>query len=287
MSYVNAVLLALSVALSACRNIFSKGIAGFPFGSKSFYYAQAVIFLFGTVTLAVFGGGTVVSASALTIFYAFIYAVLLISAQWCYTAALKNGNTAICSTVYSMGFIFPTLSGALFWEERLTIFRICGILAVIPAVVVSGMRNKAGGTHENYILPLVLAMLSSGGLGVMQKVQQSSPYAEQKSVFVLIAFAAAGLISLIFAASSKNLGKKMSRKKLLMSQGAGVCFGGCNLLNTTLAGRLDSAVFFPLQNISVILLSMALGVCIFKEKPGKKEFIVLLLGVAAVIFLSV
>lgn len=90
-------------------------------------------------------------------------------------------------------------------------------------------------------------------------------------------------IGFIFAKSTAN---RVWDKKLFLSGGAGVCFGGCNLLNTTLAGRLDSAVFFPVYNISVILLSIILSYMIFREKLTKKEVAVFLLGIISIMLLN-
>lgn len=289
MDFISIILLTLSVILSVGRNLFSKDISGFSFGTKSFYLVQAVTFFCGSLALIIFGGFSGVSISALTAFYAIIYGVLLLSAQWCYTAALKTGTTGVCSTVYSLGFILPTISGSLFWNEKITLLNILGVLCVIPAIIISGTKSSAKGSTQNnkYIIPLLIAMLSSGGLGIMQKIQQNSPYPEQKAAFVLIAFVFAAALSLIFYIFTKAKESSVLPKKLLSASGIGICFGCCNLLNTTLAGRLDSAVFFPMQNISVILLSLVFGILIYKEKIHKKELVVLLLGILSILLLNI
>ena len=142
MDLLSVVLLMLSVAFSTGRNILSKSISGNPFGSTGFFMAQTMTFLCGSLALTVTGASGIGTVSAVTVLYAVIYGCLLISAQWCYTSALKNGNTGICSTVYSLGFIIPTLSGALFWQESLTGINLLGIGCVIPAVLISGMKGK-------------------------------------------------------------------------------------------------------------------------------------------------
>ena len=49
---------------------------------------------------------------------------------------------------------------------------------------------------------------------------------------------------------------------------------------------LDSAIFFPTLNIGTILLSMLLGVIIFKERIRKREALVLALGAASIVLLN-
>jgi len=287
MDTLTLTLLSLTVFLSVGRNMFSKGISAFSFGTKSFFIAQGLLFLSGTAILFVFGDG-IFTVSGLTVLYAVIYAMLLISAQWNYTAALKTGNTSVCATVYSLGFILPTLSGSLIWDEPFSIFKALGTIVIIPAIILSGKSpsENTSDKKSGYIFPLVLAMLSSGGLGIVQKIQQKSPYADEKAIFVLIAFALASLFSFIAIFFAKSKSDIKPTKKLAPAIGTGLCFGCCNLLNTTLAGRLSSAFFFPLQNISVILLSLLLSILIFREKPSRKDISVLILGFISIFFLN-
>lgn len=284
------ILLSLSIILSSGRNIFSKGLSGIRFGTRFFFVCQACLFIAGGAALFIFGNLTSFDIATETLILAVIYGALLILAQWFYTVALTSGNTALCSTVYSMGFILPTFSGALIWDEPFSVLDLFGILSAIAAVIISGLKQKSGEKRSvsYYFVPLVIAMLASGGLGIVQKVQQRSAYAEQKSLFLIIAFMLAAAISLIFAcfAKCRTCGASFKGKRLLVASCVGLFFGCCNLLNTSLAGMLDSAIFFPTLNIGTILLSMLLGVIVYKEKIGKREALVLMLGAASIILLN-
>ena len=282
-------LLALSVVLSSGRNLLSKNLSGIKFGTRNFFLCQCVLFSFGGVALVLFGKISRSHIAPITFIYATVYALLLVLAQWFYTAALSKGNTGLCSTVYSLGFILPTLSGAIFWEETFSFLDLSGVLCAIAAVVISGLKQKSKekSTKAYYFLPLVVAMLASGGLGIVQKLQQKSAFAEQNSIFLLIAFLIASAISLIFSAFAKNQGNtERVFGKLAIASFVGIFFGCCNLLNTTLAGRLPSAIFFPTLNIGVILLSILLGMLLFKEKITKREIAVLILGGSSILLLN-
>ncbi|MBE6668032.1 MAG: hypothetical protein E7607_06975 [Ruminococcaceae bacterium] len=281
--------LGLSVVLSTARNLFSKNLSDIRFGTRSFFLCQSVLFLCGAVALVLFGKISFGVVAYQTFIYAAVYAILLIFAQWFYTAALAKGNTALCSTVYSLGFILPTLSGAILWAEAFSILDVLGVLCAMSAVIVSGLKSqeKEKTTKSYYFIPLVIAMFASGGLGIVQKLQQKSAYAEQKSIFLLIAFTLAAVISFIFSLLAKKQGDTpFCRGKLMVASCVGLFFGCCNLLNTSLAGLLDSAIFFPTLNIGVILLSMICGVIFFKEKISKKELAVLILGGLSILLLN-
>ena len=282
-------LLGLSVVLSTGRNLLSKNLSNVRFRTRPFFWCQSALFLCGAVALVLFGKISSGVVAYQTLIYAAVYAILLIFAQWFYTAALTKGNTALCSTVYSLGFILPTLSGAILWAESFSFLDLLGIMCAISAVIVSGLKSQAKekATKSYYFIPLVIAMLASGGLGIVQKLQQKSAYAEQKSIFLLIAFILAAAISFIFSLFAKKQGDTSFRRgKLAVASCVGLFFGCCNLLNTSLAGLLDSAIFFPTLNIGVILLSMICGVIFFKEKISKKELAVLILGGLSILLLN-
>ena len=282
-----AFLLCLSIVLSTGRNLFSKSLSDIPFGTKAFFLCQGTLFLCGAVALAIFTKIPFGNLSPAIALYALVYGLLLIFAQWFYTAALAKGNTGLCSTVYSLGFILPTVSGALLWSEPFTLLDFFGILCATGVILLSGRRTKhtEAKANSHYFYPLVIAMLSSGGLGIVQKLQQSSPYAEDKSLFLFLAFLLAAALSLSFALLAKG-DFAPPPPKLAVAAGVGLFFGCCNLLNTSLAGMLDSAILFPTLNIGVILLSILCGALLFKERISKKELSVLILGVLSIALLN-
>ena len=281
-------LLTLSIVLSSFRGILSKKLSHVSFGTKSFYNRQAILFIFGALSILAFGNISFTVPAPITVIYAVIYALLLIFAQWFYTVALGGENTALATTVYSMGFIFPTLSGALLWNEVFTFFDLLGIVCAIIAITVSGKpKSKFHGKGGRFFIPLLIATLSSGGLGIMQKVQQRSDYASEKSVFLIIAFILAGVISFIFSLTVKSEKKESEHCSIyVIAASIGIAFGSCNLLNTLLAGLLESTIFFPTLNIGVILLTMLLCALIYKEKIRRREATVLAFGVLSIMLLN-
>ncbi len=282
----NILLLVLTITLSAGRNLLSKFVSETAFGKRNFYRLQACVFAAGALALSPFTKVQV--PSLLTVGLASAYAAFLILAQWCYTIALGKIRVSICSTIYSLGFILPTVSGAILWKEAFTVFDFLGLCCVVAAIVISGRKetaDRAQSTSKAFFIALVIAMLSSGGLGLMQKIQQALPHREEKSMFVLIAFLLAALVSLAFSAFTKAE-EAPKKKSFLLAFLTGACFGICNLLNTTLAGKFDSALFFPVQNICVILLTIALGCIITKERFTKKSAITFVLGATSIVFLN-
>lgn len=283
-------LLLTSIVLSTGRNIFSKRISKMPFGSREFFLHQCVIFIFGGIAITVLGQISWESISHITLICAFAYGIALICAQWFYTSALSHGNTALCSTVYSMGFIIPTVSGALFWSENFTVIDFFGVLLAIAAILFSksSSKNSDKATSKRFFVPLFIALLCSGILGIIQKIHQKSQYADERGTLLLIAFIIATSVSLIASLICKKAeGNNLPKHTIPLASLIGLFFGCCNLLNTTLAGLLDTAIFFPSLNIGIIFLTMLCGAIFYKEKITKREIIVLLCGISSILLLNI
>lgn len=283
MTKLAIILLIGSIVLSTLRNILSKSISFVPAKNRNFYLLQGIVFLCGAIFLFVIAKKQI--PDGMTMLLSFIYGILLISAQWNYTSALQAGDVGICATVYSLGFIFPTLSGAVLYDEKLSVAKIFGILLVIIAIVISN-EKKTNSKIKTYYYSLLAAMISSGGLGIVQKIQQNSPVKDEKTMFVAIAFALACLFSFVRCLFSKENTMDIKKIHWCIAGFIGLCFASCNTLNTQLAGMLESAVFFPILNIGTILFSLFISFIAFREKITIKKFFILLLGIVAIILMS-
>ncbi len=289
MDIISALLLLLSASLASVRNVLTRGFASFSFKKREFFGIQALIFGIGSIALLIVNFFSFNGLSAYTFFLALIYGVLLVCAQWFYTIALANGKIALCATIYSFGFLIPTLSGAIFWDERITAFGALGILVAVPVLIISGISKKTKDDNKSlisYFPPLILALISSGGLGIVQKIHQGSVYSSQLNSFILVAFTFCFVISFLFFLFLKKDFAKIQKKHFSSCVIIGVFFASCNLLNTYLAGKLNSSVFFPAINIGSILFSLILSLIIYKEKPTKKDLIILLLSITSIILVN-
>ena len=281
-------LLTLSIALSSCRNLLSKNLSSASFGTRRFFLRQSILFSGGAAAVLIFGIGEMCLPSPKTLLFAIVYAALLIFAQWFYTASLGKGNTAACSTVYSMGFILPTLSGAVFWSESLSALNAVGIACAVAAVICSADFKRGDGAKGSHgYLPLLIAMLASGGLGIMQKLQQKSDVSDERGAFILTAFIIAAAISAVCALCKKESNTASAKGEVAVACSVGLAFGCCNLLNTALAGMLPSALFFPTLNIGTILLTMICGIIFYREKISRKTLLILILGASSILMLAV
>lgn len=287
---MNIFLLILSIFLGAGRSVFSKKMSSGTHKEKSFYRNLGIFFFTAAVITYILNLNAFKSATLITFVYGIIFGTISFLAQWCYTIALNRGATSICAMVYSMGFIIPTVSGALFWNEPFGITSALGLMIAISAIVVSAFSGEKGEKlGKGFIIPNVIAMLCSGFLGVLQKMHQSSVDKENLEAFLIIGFILAGGLAFGFLVSYGRSIPEETEKKIKVSVYpicAGLCFGLVSILNTLLAGRLPSAIIFPTLNVGIMMMCLIFGMILFDEKPNRRQIIAFCLGIATILVLS-
>lgn len=280
-------LLAVSVGCSTARAIFSKKL-GAQGIDRRFYRIQALLFAVAAAVIGVVNIKDMVYPSATTILLALAYGILTISSQWAYTIALTKAPVSVCAMVYSFGFIIPTVLGTVLWREAVTILKIISILLCIGTVLLTSVQQE---TDKLNGLPvsLIIAMLSSGGLGLVQKLQQKSNAHNETGSFLFLAF----VLAMLFSLAASLLKRKKSEQKIRIDAHVvlhviivGASMAVANTANTMLAGLLPSAVVFPIVNVSVILASLVISVFLLKEKISKSQIAAFFLGITAILLFN-
>lgn len=282
-----------------CEKHFLQKISAQHFGY--IYVLRSERYLCGAYRGAYFGRksrGFVRNA-----FYAIIYGINWVLLAVVNNLALKTGPLSYTSVIISLSLVIPTFSGWLFWNEKINALQLIGIIFMIMCFVLSNEKSEDDKKVKKiWYVYVVVAFISNGFCGIIQKLHQSSNGAEQTTGFVFTALLISIVIStplmLFFKGKerknrpSENLeglktGSKTKYIVLLLLLTAGVCSGLVNQINLYLVGIMDSAVFFPVVNGGNLILTMLLSVTAFKEKPTSKQWLGLAMGMIAVIMLCV
>lgn len=284
-------LLSVSVFCSTARAVFSKKLGTSDGGKRGFCKTQAELFFFAAVMVFVFNAKEMCLPSAETLALGIMYGIFTVLAQWMYTVALGKMSVSVCAMVYSFGFIIPTVFGTIVWNENIGLFKIISVLLCVVTIIFSSFGTDCNGkkAERGAILPLVVSMTASGGLGVVQKLQQRSAYPSETGPFLLSAFLLAGTISAVAALSLKakdSAGQKHGRNFYFSVVTVGTAMAAANTANTLLAGRLPSIIVFPVTNVGVILASLAVSVLFLKEKITARQIAAVFTGISAVIMFN-
>ena len=63
----------------------------------------------------------------------------------------------------------------------------------------------------------------------------------------------------------------------------GICTAANNKFNLFLSGALPTAIFFPIYNVGILILTTLSAIVIFKEKLSLKQWIGVAIGIISVI----
>ena len=162
----------------------------------------AVLFLFGGIkTLSLFTFLTACGFGALTLIQSYFM-----------LRAYDSGSFAYTSVIVSLSTIIPAFSGAIFWNETLYPAQIAGIvLLVLCFVLCVGKDKEKKQMSVKWLIYVFLAFLSTGFIGVMQKVHQSSAYAGELNGFLIISFLISALAAGICAVIAVKRGAEKQK----------------------------------------------------------------------------
>lgn len=298
---MNCILLLVSLAMGVGKNIISKaGGAAFSRTDmllKNNIAASAAALAFA-VAAAVTGAGNIDFKLMLN-FPLFAISLLLgifiMLSQMFYIYALKNEKVSVCSLIYSCGFIIPTISGAALYHESVSVPDVIGIISVLFSVyLTAGIK---GIKLSRSLYPAVSAMISSGMVGVLQKIYAHKFY-DKTNEGLFIAFSAMLIISLLLLTllyvREKSFAKrkhkpayeKANTKTVCLMTLFAVCVAGTNKLNLILSGSLPSVIFFPVINGGCIAATAITGMLVFKEKLSGKQICGIILNICSIILIS-
>ena len=124
--------------------------------------------------------------------------------------------------------------------------------------------------------------------GLIEKIHQSTEGREEKSSFVFLACLMMFAISFIsfFFTRRKPTDAVSTRTILSIAIPTGIVIGFHSTTNLTLAGALDSMIYYPVANGGAMLLTVLVSRVIFKELFTPAKLIGVAIGLAGIICLS-
>ena len=291
---MNIILLIVSMAACLLGGIVNKSYSRKTDGNLT------ALFLFnaggmGVAACVLFFWGGMGSVSLFTLLTGIAFGLIIMLQSVVFLKALQLGDLSLTNMFAAFSTVLSAISGALFFGESLLPIHIGGIaLMLISCALIVGRDGEKKGASLRWLLLCIVVFFTTGGIGIMQKLHQSSAYKEELNAFLVLAFAIGGLVSLaLFLIMRKKNGAFIpagDKKKFIPFL---ICWmlliGGSvatnHKLNLFLCGTMDSAVFFPIVNGGGLMLACLAGWLIFKEKLSKKQWLGVALGIAAVILL--
>jgi drug/metabolite transporter (DMT)-like permease len=176
----------------------------------------------------------------------------------------------------------------------LTVNHILGIGLMLVCLILS-VKNDRSDTNQKksnlkWFLLSLIASLCTGGIGILQKLHQSSPYKNELITFLSIAFTTSACFNFFMTrifekrSDSKRAVNK-SALPLFLVAGVGTTLN--HGINLYLSGAMESAVFFSIMSGGEMIFVTLASVLIFKERLSVRQWIGLVSGMVAVIFFCI
>lgn len=221
-----------------------------------------------------------------------IIGILFISIFYLIGFSVKRVGIAPVSVAQKMSLVIPTLFG-IFWLNDATgalkwIGLVLAVLAIYLSVHKGKEEEKAIGVGA-WLCPLLIFAGSGCVDSLIKYTQLNYVNAAQEKDFVLITYlvcAIAGVVVLPF--QLWKMKKRIEWKNVV----AGIALGTPNYCSMVFFVKslalpgLATSVFFPINNLGIILFSTATGYFLFKEKISKTQLLGIGLAIVAIVMIS-
>lgn len=196
------------------------------------------------------------------------------------------------SVANKLSLIIPVISAYFLYSDSFNEWKIAGIVLALIAIYLVVNRKQDADSEHALILYLVLPLLVFAGSGLIDtlaKYAESSIVPEEQYRFFLIAlFSTAAVIGWIILIVHILQKRTVVKWKTIL---AGIFLGVPNygsmyfLIMGLNKSGLQSSVFFPINNIAIVVLSFLSAVFIFKEHYTHKNMLGIGLALVAIVLI--
>ncbi len=208
----------------------------------------------------------------------------------------KKAGLSVTTVASKMSVIFPILFSLLIDpSDQLSLMKAAAVVIALGGVVLTVYKAENGALEKSvFVIPLLLFV----GMGVVDSMvklaQQQYVVDRETALFSAILFLNAFLAGVLALLFFRRDHKQFIRARVW---GWGVLLGGVNFgsifflvkaLNySSAAGKsMDSSVIFGANNISIVALSVLVGLWVFKEKLRLVNWIGIVLSALALLLFT-
>ena len=287
--------LLLAISMTACllggcaTKLFVTRYAGSPLPR---YVYNALSSFAALVVLILWNGAF--QASLFTLLLGIVFGAVTVTQQIFSMKAMETGPWSYTSVITSLSTIIPTLSGVLLFHETISPVQIIGIVLMLACILLSAdLKAEKGSASFKWILYCAVLFISTGAIGVLQKLHQSTPHKGELGEFLIISFSIPCLYLALCTARLVSREKEerahlralLSVLPIVLMAVSGIAVAVNNRLNLLLSGLLDSSIMFPVVNGGGLILTTLSATLFFKERLTKKQWVGMVIGLTAVILL--
>lgn len=228
------------------------------------------------------------------VFYAMVLGMLFVSLFYLISVTTIVFGVSVASVANKMSIVIPVTIAVYLYHETLSLFQIIGILlAMIAVVMVSYKKSNQMvkiTASWHYLLPVIL-FFGCGSIDALINYLQRTFAGEQMSnEFILSSAFMFAAIGGTVSFSAMLLMKKMKwhSKSIITGLILGVpnFFSMFLVMKSLESNYLKASTFFPVNNMSIVVLGTIISIIAFKEQLSKLNFLGIILSVLAIILIA-
>lgn len=289
---MNYFLLLLTIVFLTAQTLVFKAF------NRSFQLDGTSFFAFNLLNYAVVVccylliGGKIAPPFPGTIAFGMAFGIVFVTIVYSYMKAMETGPLSFSVLALSFGIAIPIVYGSLFWNEKIRLLQIAGLILLFATFILfaGSLKIKAFPGRRRWIVFCLLTFIGNGAGMIIVKSHQLRTGGMQARELLLVAFATAAMLSLIaLCAALLRKGKiapLLTWNFAALAAGAGITTALGNYLSVYLNSRLPGIIQFPVSNGGVALASTVFSWIIFKEKINRRGLLGFATGISALVLLS-
>ncbi len=226
--------------------------------------------------------------------FTIILGMLFVSLFYLISVTTVVFGVSVASVANKMSIVIPVSLAVYLYNESLSAVQIVGIvLAMIAVVMVSYKKSDESvkiTAKWHYLLPLIL-FIGCGSIDALinylQKTFTSDAISNEYLLSTAFMFAAIGgafsLLSLLIMKKTT-----LHTKSILVGLLLGVpnFFSMFLVMKSLESNFLNASTFFPVNNMSIVVLGTVVSILVFKEKLNKLNTFGIFLSVLAIVLIA-
>ena len=226
--------------------------------------------------------------SLTAVIYGIVYGIILGLFLLFKMLATAEGPVSLTTLIGSCAFIIATGFSVFYAGETVTVFQLIGMgLLIISLILCINPKKSGEKLTGKWFFYCFMFFLIGGLVGILYKLFGKSAASEQVNIMILVA----SIVSCIFFISGGFIEAKKNKKKIespnrfVLAHMLLCGIAGCVYirLNVSLSGIIPGAIFFPVSNGGMVILSTIIGKLLFMEKLKTIQIIGILIGLIAII----
>ncbi len=217
--------------------------------------------------------------------------LLFISIFYTVSVTAVKISVSAATVANKMSVVMPICAAVYFYHDKITPIKAAGIVLALFAVILTSAKkenDKKTNAGSLFYLP-ILIFIGSGLIDVIVNyVQTNFLKGNGSDLFLGTAFLTAGLTGGIIVSIQLAKGTKFEAKNVLWGIGLGIpnYFSIYTLIKALDSKQFESSVFFPVNNIGIVVLTALTAYLFFKEKLSYLNLTGIAIALVSIILIS-